>query len=107
MAHPNGNIAAASGCCAALLLCRSGRKRCSRELQAPLPRCPWPEPMEETMRGLSRGELSRCTRPELAALLRRIAAELPRLAEGPRELRNAHITLQNIRRALARPELRA
>jgi len=63
--------------------------------------------MEETMRVLSQGELSRCTRPELAALLRQIAAELPRLAEGSSELRNAHINLQNIRRAFARPELRA
>jgi hypothetical protein len=39
------------------------------------PRCPWPEPMEETMRVLSQGELSRCTRAELATLLRRIACD--------------------------------
>jgi len=68
------------------------------------PRCPWPEPMEETMRVLSQGELSHCTRTELIALLRQIAAELPHLAEGSSELRNAHVNLQNIRRALARPQ---
>jgi hypothetical protein len=33
-----------------------------------------------------------------------ISAELPHLAEGSSELRNAHIYLQNIRRALARPQ---
>jgi hypothetical protein len=60
--------------------------------------------MEETMRVLSQGELSRCTKTELTALLRQIAAELPHLAEGSSELRNAHLNLQNIRSALARPQ---
>jgi hypothetical protein len=56
------------------------------------PRCPWPEPMEETMRVFV--ELSPRTKTEFAALLRQIAAELPHLAEGSTELRNAHINLQ-------------
>lgn len=55
------------------------------------------------MRVLSQTELMRCTKPELAALLRRIAAMLPEFPEGSIELRNAHTNLQNIRRALARP----
>jgi hypothetical protein len=46
-------------------------------------------PKEETMRVLSQTELLRCTKPELACLLRRIAAELPGLQEGSVELRNA------------------
>jgi hypothetical protein len=45
--------------------------------------------MEEIMRVLSQGELSRFTRTELFALLRRIAGELPGLKEGSQELRNA------------------
>jgi hypothetical protein len=60
--------------------------------------------MEEEMRVMSQAELARCTRDELNALLRQIAAELPHLAEGSSALRNAHINLQNIRRALARPQ---
>jgi hypothetical protein len=58
------------------------------------------------MRVLSQTELLRCTKPELACLLRRIAAELPGLQEGSVELRNAHTNLVNIRRALARPDFR-
>jgi len=58
------------------------------------------------MRVLSQTELSRMSRAELAILLRTIACELPRLREGSQELRNAHANLQNIRRALARPEFR-
>jgi hypothetical protein len=54
------------------------------------------------MRALNHTELTRCTKAELAALLPRIAAELPGLREGSVELRNAHYNLQNIRRALAR-----
>jgi hypothetical protein len=42
----------------------------------------------------------------LAVLLRRIAGELPNLKEGSLELRNAHVNLQNIRRALGRPDFR-
>jgi hypothetical protein len=34
-------------------------------------------------------------------MLRRIAAELPHVAEGSAELRAAHANLQSIRRALA------
>ena len=55
------------------------------------------------MRVLSQTELSRMSRAELAALLRTIACELPRLREGSQELRNAHANLQSIRRALAAP----
>lgn len=55
------------------------------------------------MRVLTPGELSRMTKPELMALLRRIATELPTLREGSNELRAAHANLMNIRRALARP----
>ena len=58
------------------------------------------------MRVLSHSELLRLTRAELAILLRRIAAGLPHLAEGSIDLRNAHTNLQNIRRAMARPEFR-
>ena len=58
------------------------------------------------MRILSQTELSRLSRAELCILLRRIAGELPNLKEGSAELRNAHVNLQNIRRALARPEFR-
>lgn len=64
------------------------------------------KPMEEKMRVLTLTELSRFTKAELHVLLRRIASELPNLEEGSTELRNAHINLQNIRRALARPDFR-
>jgi hypothetical protein len=60
----------------------------------------------KTMRVLTQGELMRATRTELAVMLRRIAGELPLLQEGSAELRAAHTNLQNIRRALAGPELR-
>ena len=55
------------------------------------------------MRVLTQTELSRCTKAELHALLRKIAAMLPELPENSQELRNAHASLQNIRRVLARP----
>ncbi len=55
------------------------------------------------MRVLTPGELSRMTRPELMALLRRIATDLPAMREDSHELRDAHANLVNIRRALARP----
>ena len=55
------------------------------------------------MRVLSQTELSRCTKPELHALLRKIAAMLPELPEHSASLANAHANLQNIRRTLARP----
>lgn len=55
------------------------------------------------MRVLTPGELSRMTRTELTALLRRIATDLPTMREGSHELRDAHANLMNIRRALARP----
>jgi hypothetical protein len=42
----------------------------------------------------------------LHMLLREIASELPHLAENSQELRVAHFNLQNIRRALARPDFR-
>ncbi len=54
------------------------------------------------MRVLTESELNRATRSELSALLRHISAELPGLAEGSVELRNAHFNLMKIRRALAR-----
>lgn len=53
------------------------------------------------MRVLTQGEIARMTRPELNAMLQRIAARLPELQEGSPELRAAHINLQSIRRALA------
>jgi hypothetical protein len=62
--------------------------------------------MEENMRVLSQAELARCTKSELHTLLRVIASELPHLAENSQELRVAHFNLQNIRRALARPDFR-
>jgi len=55
------------------------------------------------MRVLSQSELLRLSRTELSVLLRKIAGELPGLAEGSIELRNAHANLQNIRRALTQP----
>ena len=55
------------------------------------------------MRVLTQTELARCTKAELHALLRKIAAMLPELPENSQALRNAHANLQNIRRALARP----
>jgi hypothetical protein len=55
---------------------------------------------------LSQSELLRLSRPELSLLLRKIAGELPNLQEGSVELRNAHTNLQNIRRAMARPDFR-
>jgi hypothetical protein len=64
------------------------------------------EPMEEKMRVLSQSELLRLSRQELSVLLRRIASDLPNLKEGSVELRNAHTNLQNIRRALTRPDFR-
>jgi hypothetical protein len=62
--------------------------------------------MEEKMRVLSLTELSRMSKAELAILLRTIVCELPRLREGSQELRDAHANLQNIRRAMARPDFR-
>lgn len=64
------------------------------------------KPMGKKMRVLTQSELSRFTKAELFALLRRIAGELPNLKEGAAELRNAHTNLQNIRRALAKPDFR-
>ena len=58
------------------------------------------------MRVLTQSELSRFTKAERFALLRRIASDLPDLKEGSAELRDAHINLQNIRSALARPDFR-
>lgn len=58
------------------------------------------------MRALSPNELSRLTRLELHALLRRIAAELLDYPEGSHELRVAHANLHAIRAALARPDFR-
>ena len=58
------------------------------------------------MRILSQYELARCTKSELSLLLNQIAGELPHLSEGSLSLRNAHLNLQNIRRALARPDIR-
>lgn len=55
------------------------------------------------MRVLTQTELSRMTRIELMALLQRISAALPDLADGSPELREAHFNLTNIRKALTRP----
>ncbi|RVI34249.1 hypothetical protein CN207_01160 [Sinorhizobium meliloti] len=59
------------------------------------------------MRVISQTELMQLTRTELQVLLRKIVCELPNLASGSSELRDAHATLQNIRRALARPDFKA
>ncbi len=48
------------------------------------------------MKVLSQSELLHLSKAELHILLRRIAGELPHLAEGSAELRNAHINLRNI-----------
>jgi len=56
---------------------------------------------EEKMRVLTPYELAQMSRPELDAMLRRIAAELPLLPEGSATLRAAHANLQAIRKALA------
>ena len=58
------------------------------------------------MRLISQAELSRLSRLELHALLRRIACELPAFAEGSHELRIAHYNSFNIRLMLVRPVLR-
>jgi len=58
------------------------------------------------MRILSQYELACCTKSELSLLLHQIASELPILPEGSASLRNAHVNLHNIRKALARPEFR-
>ena len=58
------------------------------------------------MRVLTQTELNRFTKAELYVMLGRIAGQLPGLKEGSAELRNARINLQNIRRALARPDFR-
>lgn len=58
------------------------------------------------MRLISQAELSRLSRAELHALLRRIGAELPALPEGSHDLRIAHYNLFNIRLMLARPDFR-
>jgi hypothetical protein len=55
------------------------------------------------MRVFSQAELARLSRNELSVLLRQIAGELPRLAEGSPQLRSAHFNLTNIRSALAKP----
>ena len=61
--------------------------------------------MEEIMRVLTQAELSRMTRTELLALLRRLSTALPDLRESSAELRDAHANLMNIRRALVKPSL--
>jgi hypothetical protein len=58
------------------------------------------------MRVMSQTELIRLTRTELMVLQRQFAGELPRLPGGSHELRIAHANLQNIRRALTRPDFR-
>jgi hypothetical protein len=90
---------------------RFGRKRCSplpmaHGLRMKAAMVAAGEQRRKTMRVLTQGELMRATRTELSALLRRIASELPNLPEGSPELRAANANLQNIRRALARPDFR-
>jgi hypothetical protein len=64
------------------------------------------EKKENTMRAMSRTELSRLTRTELLALQREIARMLPEFPEGSHELRLAHVTLHDIRLILAGPGFR-
>ena len=54
------------------------------------------------MRPLSTSELTRYTWVQLVTLLRAIEKEVPHLAEGSDERRNALINLYTIRRVLAR-----
>jgi hypothetical protein len=54
------------------------------------------------MRPLSTNELSRYTWVQLVTLLRAIEKEVPHLAEGTDDRRNALINLYTIRRMLAR-----
>lgn len=58
------------------------------------------------MRPLSTSELTRYTWVQLVTLLRAIEMEVPHLADGSDERRNALINLYTIRRALARREFR-
>jgi hypothetical protein len=60
------------------------------------------ETMEETMRLLTLIELMRLTRIELCALAAQITNALPGYPEGLPEREAAHISLRNIRWALAR-----
>jgi len=76
-------------------------KRSSRR-----PRRSRPGTMEENMRVISQAELLRLGRGELLALQNKIVCELPVLPEGSHELRVAHVNLQSIRIALARPLFR-
>jgi hypothetical protein len=95
---------------AALLLSRSGRKRCSRLLR----RIGLPQEGRETC-GQNEGEkineaaepyeLERLTRNQLLALLRQIASALPELPEGSRERQIALTNLQRIRLKLWMPAM--
>jgi hypothetical protein len=57
------------------------------------------------MRPLSTNELTRYTWVQLVTLLRVIEKEMPHLAEGTDERRNALINLYTIRKTLRRREL--
>ncbi len=59
------------------------------------------------MRPLSTNELSRYTWVQLVTLLRMIEGELPHLAEGSINQREALINLYTIRRALAQNRFRS
>ncbi|MEJ1967430.1 MAG: hypothetical protein WDN03_02145 [Rhizomicrobium sp.] len=59
------------------------------------------------MRPLTTRELTRYTWVQLVTLLRAIENEVPDLAEGSDERRNALINLYTIRRVLARQQFRA
>ncbi len=59
------------------------------------------------MRPLSTIELTQYTWVQLVTLLRAIERELPNLAEGTDERRNALINLYTIRRVLARQQFRS
>jgi hypothetical protein len=67
--------------------------------------------MEKKMRVISQSEMLRLTRTELTVLLRKIACELPNLAEGSVKLRNAHARAAGLPAALTAsgrwPELSA
>ena len=59
------------------------------------------------MRPLTTIELTRYSWVQLVTLLRAIENELPHLAEGSDERRNALINLYTIRRVLARQQFRS
>jgi hypothetical protein len=94
----------------ALLLSRSGRKRCRRLLPSQIPLSKGRDgrglkTMEEIMRLLTISELSRYSCTTLRALAARMASAIAALPPGSIERDNAFVNLRTIRWVLARREL--